>query len=272
MTTGPSPNPTSSPDPDPASSPNPGPIRGILFDVDRTLFDFDTSEEHGLLAHLADEGLIAHFPTPAAALKLWREILDEAYAAYLAGTLTFAEQQRVRTRRFLARIDLLPADGMSDAAATAWFAGYAAHRDSRWAAFPDAEPLLRALAPAYRLGVVSNSAVAHQRRKLDVIGLLPYLGTALICSEDHGAHKPDPTIFLAGCAALGLPPHQVLFLGDNYAADAIGARDAGLIPCWLDRNATDDGTAARDGIPVIHTLAELPNVLSSTPPAYAPHD
>jgi putative hydrolase of the HAD superfamily len=263
---------TTGPPPGPPPSPDPGPIRGILFDVDRTLFDYDTSEEQGLLAHLADQGLLAHFPTPAAALELWREILDESYAAYLAGALTFAEQQRVRTRRFLARIDRLPADGMSDAEATAWFAGYAAHRDARWAAFPDAEPLLRALAPVYRLGVVSNSAVAHQRRKLGIIGLLPYLDTALICSEDHGAPKPDPTIFLAGCATLGLPPHQVLFLGDNYAADAIGARDAGLIPCWLDRNATDDGTAARDGVPVIRTLADLPDVLSPPPPAHPPHD
>ncbi|MEV7186655.1 HAD hydrolase-like protein [Kitasatospora sp. NPDC093102] len=71
--------------------------------------------------------------------------------------------------------------------------------------------------------------------------------------------NPPPGIFRAGCARLGLPPHQVAYVGDKYDLDALGARAAGLHPFWLDRTASR--TPADDGIHVLHTLADLPAAL-----------
>lgn len=152
---------------------------------------------------------------------------------------------------------------MSDHEASAWSAEYEAHRNAAWAAFPDAEPVLRKLARDYRLGIVSNSSVDHQRGKLHAIGLLPYFSTALVCSDQHGAAKPAPSIFLAGCASLGLQPHEVAYVGDKYTLDAVGAHDAGLHPYWLDRANTNSGQGTTDGIRVSHSLVELPPALIS---------
>lgn len=235
------------------------PIRGVLFDVDDTLFDFSRSEAAGIVAHLRAEELFERSADAEAALGLWRELTQAEYDRFLAGELTFEGQQRVRTRKFLARIGVAGADAMSDEEATAWFAGYRIHRDAVAEAFPDAEAVLRKLAPAFRLGIVSNAALANQRWKLEAIGLLPYFGEAIVCSEPFGAAKPSPSIFHAGCAVLGLEPHEVAYVGDNYMLDAVGSLEAGLSAFWLDRSRK--GTAVAPGIRVIHSLDELPDAL-----------
>lgn len=237
------------------------PIQGVLFDVDDTLSDYSASEEAGVLAYLRAEGLLDRFPDPAKAFALWRGIMERHYTRFLDGELTFTEQQIARTREFLSRVGPATGSELSDREASAWFAGYQAHRDAAWAAFPDAEPVLRELALAYRLGIVSNSSAGHQRHKLDSIGLLRYFGDTLVCSDQHGAAKPAPSIFLAGCASLGLPPHEVAYVGDKYDLDAVGAHRAGLRAYWLDRADTGAGAAVGPGIRVIRSLDELPAAL-----------
>ncbi|GAA2756121.1 HAD family hydrolase [Actinopolymorpha rutila] len=243
-----------------ASGPVPsGParVRGVLFDIDDTLFDYTSSERSGLLAHLADLGLLDRIREDEL-VAVWRRFVDEEHERFLAGEQTFTEQQLSRTRRFLSHLGRLPAEGISDSEAAAWFAGYVSHRDASWAAFPDAAPLLESLAADYRLGVISNSSHAHQLRKLERIGLRAYFGDAVVCSESHGAAKPHPSIFRAGCELLGLPPHEVAYVGDKYAVDAVGARDAGLQAYWLDRTGAGVDVASDHGIQVITSLAELP--------------
>ncbi|MBO1419316.1 HAD family hydrolase [Streptomyces sp. FH025] len=236
-------------------------VKGVLFDVDDTLFDYSSSEEAGLLGHLREQGLLERFPSPGAALALWRSVMEAEYARYLTGELTFRRQQYERTRRFLAHLGQAGAEHLSDEQAAAWFAGYGVHRDAAWQAFPDARPTLARLAPRYRLGVVSNSDADHQRRKLRTIGLLEYVGEVLVCSDQYGEPKPAPGIFLAGCAGLGLAPHEVAYVGDKYTLDAEGARDAGLHAFWLDRAAS--GTPTGEGIHTLHTLDALLRALAA---------
>ncbi|MFF4806171.1 HAD family hydrolase [Streptomyces sp. NPDC001351] len=107
---------------------------------------------------------------------------------------------------------------------------YEAHRNAAWAAFPDAEPVFRKLAPDYRLGIVSKSSAEHQHDKLHTIGLLPYLDNALICSDQHGAAKPAPSIFLAGCTSLGLPPHERRGLPPGHTAHVRRQIDRSVVP------------------------------------------
>ncbi|WP_217240972.1 HAD family hydrolase [Streptomyces sp. AC555_RSS877] len=90
----------------------------------------------------------------------------------------------------------------------------------------------------------------------------PYFDNALICSDQHGAAKPAPSIFLAGCTALGLPPREVAYVGDKYTLDAVRAHDAGLHAYWLDRANSNSGNAANGSIRVIRSLRELPDALT----------
>lgn len=161
-------------------------IRGVLFDVDGTLYAFEDAEKSGLQSHLVAEGLDDRFASPAEALRLWRDLTEAEYARFLTGELTFVGQKITRTRRFLTAAGVARASEMSDEHAAAWFAAYAARKNTTRRAFDDAQPALGALASRYRLGVVSNSATGHQREKLEAIGLLGFFTEPLVCSQEHG--------------------------------------------------------------------------------------
>ncbi|NNH69443.1 HAD family hydrolase [Nocardia uniformis] len=224
-------------------------IRGILFDIDDTLIDYSSAARFGVLEHLTAEGLLDRFASPEAAVALWKRLEEYEYLRFLAGELTHSEQQIVRTTAFLAEIGVTTDDPR------AWFDRYVLHRDTAWVAFPDVPPLLRALTGRMAFGVVSNSSLAHQMSKLRAVDLHDHFGDAVLCSAEYGAPKPDPSIFLAGCALLGLPPEQVAYVGDRYDTDGLGARDAGLRAFWLDRSAL--GIAHDEGVTVIHSLDAL---------------
>jgi HAD superfamily hydrolase (TIGR01509 family) len=99
-------------------------------------------------------------------------------------------------------------------------------RPEGWAAYPDAVPTLRALrARGVRLAAVSNVGF-DLRPVLDGLGLLALLD-AVVLSFEVGAVKPDPAIFRAACAALGVEPQHALMVGDHPEADG-GATAAGL--------------------------------------------
>jgi HAD superfamily hydrolase (TIGR01549 family) len=57
---------------------------------------------------------------------------------------------------------------------------------------------------------------------------LPGPMDALIWSCHIGAAKPDPAIYAAAAHALGLEPHDVLFVGDRQLEDVDGPRSVGM--------------------------------------------
>jgi HAD superfamily hydrolase (TIGR01549 family) len=69
--------------------------------------------------------------------------------------------------------------------------------------------------------------------KLQALGLADCIGWS-ICSTDPDveAFKPHPRGFLLACERFGLPPEEVLMVGDRADADAAGAAAAGM-PCVL---------------------------------------
>ena len=56
-------------------------------------------------------------------------------------------------------------------------------------------------------------------------------------AREHGAAKPEASIFLAACARLEHAPDQVLHVGDHVEMDVAGAARAGLRSCWINREA-----------------------------------
>jgi putative hydrolase of the HAD superfamily len=83
-----------------------------------------------------------------------------------------------------------------------------------------------------RLGVVTNGPTQKQRRKIEALELQARLG-ALLISEEFGAAKPNPKIFLAAAAALEVQPSECMFIGDNPAKDVGGASAVGMRAVWF---------------------------------------
>ena len=56
----------------------------------------------------------------------------------------------------------------------------------------------------------------------------------VIDSAIVGVSKPDPAIFLMALDAASLPSSEVVYVGDYYAVDVVGARSVGITPVLFD--------------------------------------
>lgn len=106
-------------------------------------------------------------------------------------------------------------------------------------------------AAGFLLGIVSNRTDPLDD-ELQRLGLDNYIDLTLTAGEVN-SWKPDTGIFLQAVLRLQVRPAEVLYVGDNYYADVIGARNAGLRPVLLD----PDELFPEVECEVIHELKDL---------------
>ena len=86
------------------------------------------------------------------------------------------------------------------------------------------------LAPAYRLGMITNGYTDSQRGRLKSADLLDVF-VPLLISEEVGVAKPDARIFEMALTQLELRPEAVLYVGDSISHDREGCLRAGIDFC-----------------------------------------
>lgn len=101
------------------------------------------------------------------------------------------------------------------------------------------------------LGLVSNrstplAAVAQEHGLADLFDFTLSAGEA-------GAWKPKPDIFHKALALAGAEAGSAIYIGDNYYADVVGARGAGLTGILIDRRGIFPDADCR----VIRSIGEL---------------
>ena len=158
-----------------------------------------------------------------------------------------------RIVRILARLRGMAAPGTAARWDDAAAAGHSNAAEVAWAidvysrAFVDALPqapgagdLIERLARDRMVAVLSNWPLAATiDRYCEAAGWAPHL-TAIVVSQRVGTIKPHPDIFAAAREALGNPAHdRILHVGDDWAADVVGAKGVGWRAAWL-ANRPDD--------------------------------
>lgn len=122
--------------------------------------------------------------------------------------------------------------------------------------------LLRRLAGAYQLAVVSNfDYTPTARRILDAAGVTELFRT-IVVSDEIGWRKPKALIFEEACRRLSIRPADALFVGDRADIDVVGAQGIGMPVAWIN--------PASDPLPPgitppdfeIRDLAELEEILA----------
>ncbi|WP_425468468.1 HAD family hydrolase [Prauserella rugosa] len=251
-------------------------LRAVCLDIDDTLIDFTATGKRTLAALIGRSDMWA----------TWERVTDEHVARVVEGRLDYAEMHTRRSHAFLTGLGL--SVDLDDAAE--FESRRKALLNRSWRLFDDVLPCLEWLTAAgVQLAAVTNASGAHQRDKLAALGLTPFFDHVAIAGE-IGMAKPDPAMFESVCLQLGCDPREAVHVGDKLTTDAVGARDAGLGGVWLDRGGvcaaeageTDDaresdgsaetaatgedvepGEAVPDGVHVLTTLAELPELLVS---------
>jgi putative hydrolase of the HAD superfamily len=125
-----------------------------------------------------------------------------------------------------------------------------------WTVFPETVPTLQDLrARGFRMAVVSNFVDTLQA-VCALHQLTPYFDT-IISSVEARAMKPDPRIFRIATRRLGVDAADAWHIGDNYWADVLGARAAGITPVLVDR----DNACPRPDCMTVTSLTELLELL-----------
>ena len=111
-------------------------------------------------------------------------------------------------------------------------------QEKKWSLFDDTMRTLNNLNKLGRpLAVVANWD-KELPTLIEQLGISSHF-SCVVASQSVGVEKPDPAIFHIALDKLSLsPPKQtVLYVGNEYCADVLGARAARLTPILIDRYA-----------------------------------
>jgi putative hydrolase of the HAD superfamily len=114
--------------------------------------------------------------------------------------------------------------------------------------------LLQSLRKKYRLAMISNSDGRAEQKTIQ-FNLREHL-EFVIDSHFVGVEKPKKEIFDMACEKLGVPASKCVYVGDIYAIDVVGARNAGMSAILLDRTLPQKNDCL-----VIKSVFDLPKFL-----------
>ncbi len=225
----------------------------ILFDLDRTLWDFERNSEEVL------QELFERFRLDAKGLesfdeflKSYRGINADYWRAHREGKVGKDELRYERFHHTLLR------NGVSDRSLADRLAeAYLRETPSKTLLMNGALELLDRLAPHYRLHLLTNGYADTQLQKVEGTGMEHYL-ELIITSDRAGTRKPDPAFFEHALICLEAKKEEVLMVGDDVEADIIGAQEYGIDQVLFDQEGKkeDPGATYR-----IRTLNELMAIL-----------
>ena len=82
----------------------------------------------------------------------------------------------------------------------------------------------------------------------------------IMATSEYLFRKPHARIFNLALEKAGLKPEEVWYVGDDYACDIVGARNAGLFPIWY-KGAVDFTQADYKDVLAIMNWTELKDIL-----------
>lgn len=197
-------------------------VEHIFFDLDRTLWDFETNSAETLTELYAEFDLDSKLGVNADTfIHEYKRINDIFWNDYRDGTIT---KEELRYARFEAAMKFFGHDDRELASAIG--EEYVWRSPRKTAVLPGAMEVLQYLKPNYHLHIITNGFEEVQHIKMVSSGLAPYF-EAIINSETAGAKKPSPVIFKHALQRTGATTKNSLMIGDHFEADIEGALKQG---------------------------------------------
>lgn len=202
-------------------------VRAITLDLDDTLWPVWPTIHRA--EQVLTDWLTAHAPATAALsadAELKKTVRAEINARHgdRAHDLSFLRLESIRAL-------LLKAGDPAHLAESAFEVFFAERQ--RVDLFDDAMPALQFWSQRYPVVALSNGNADVHR-----VGIGQHFH-ASVSAQSLGVAKPDMRIFMAGAEAAGVAPQEVLHIGDDAHADAVGALAAGMQVAWLNREGHD---------------------------------
>lgn len=240
-------------------------IKYLLFDLDRTLWDFDgnalvTFQEMYALFEL-EQRCHVDFHTFH---QFYFEVNDLLWEGYRNGTVSKEQLSinrfRLPLEHFGLRYCTPLAVQLSDY--------YVKEGPKQTGLMPGTRQLIEwlsryptAQSPRFQLGIVTNGFSEAQLPKMKTAGLYPYFQHFFL-SEAIGYMKPDRRFFAAVQQALHAAPEEIMVVGDDFHVDIEGAQHAGMPQVYYNQSLRPLPKGAVPPTHEIHHLMEAQAILS----------
>jgi putative hydrolase of the HAD superfamily len=225
----------------------------IFFDLDHTIWDFETNSLKALQQIFTEEKLAERgIPSFEQFHITYKPINDRYWSKYHNG---YATKEQVRLNRFS---ETLAEFNVKDAALAERMAqSYVSLSPKMTTLFPDAFETLQYLQSKYSLHLITNGFAEVQWIKIENSGLRPFF-EHIIISEEVGTQKPDKRIFEIAMNRAFTSAEECIMIGDNFNTDIVGARNAGMDQVYFNpkRNRMKDHATY-----VVNSLGELKRFL-----------
>ena len=203
----------------------------LLFDLDRTLWDFDVN------ADITYRAMFKHFELEqfchvdySTFHERYVQINDMLWDAYRHGNVSKEQLSLWRFSRTLAAFGFDPDSTEIISLSLRMADYYVLEGTKQKGLMPGTRELLEWLAgrsESYSLSVITNGFSEAQIPKMKSSDIFKYFNHFFL-SEDLGFMKPDRRFFEAALQHLEARPDQCIVIGDDYRVDIAGAIAAGI--------------------------------------------
>jgi putative hydrolase of the HAD superfamily len=222
----------------------------LFFDLDHTLWDFDTNCKEALqdIYHslsLVEAGVydfdLFH--------KLYLGHNERLWDRYRKGQMKVDE---LRWKRMA--VTLLEFKNGDEALAHKMGVEFLEILPTKKKLFPDTIEVLNYLIKKkYALHLITNGFEKTQHHKLKTSGIDNFF-REVITSEGSGSLKPHPEIFEYALMKTGALKKESIMIGDTPEVDILGARDAGIDQVYVNHTGSNEPVKATY---TVHSLKEL---------------
>jgi putative hydrolase of the HAD superfamily len=200
----------------------------LFFDLDRTLWDFDTNNKATFSDlfkkfELVDKGIT---DTNDFYIR-YQEINFDLWERYKKQEIS---KEELNFRRFYESLLLYNIDDSTLAKEIG--AVYINLSPQKTTLYPKTHEILESLRNNYQLHIITNGFEEVQYVKIEKSGLEKYFDK-IITSERAGYKKPDRRIFDFALQETGADISNSIIIGDDPEADIMGAREMGMDQIWV---------------------------------------
>jgi putative hydrolase of the HAD superfamily len=209
------------------------PYKHLFFDLDHTLWDFETNSKV-VLEGIYEEMNLGQYNIPSFEVfhKIYLPINGQYWARYHHKLLP---KEELRVGRFMETLRRFDIDDIVLAKTIAHY--YTDRSPQQSALMPDAIETLEYLLPKYEMHIITNGFEEVQSIKLKSSKLERFFKQVFI-SEKVGHQKPTPEIFLHAMQACSAIAAESLMIGDNMQTDIAGARAVGMDQVFFNPHKT----------------------------------
>jgi YjjG family noncanonical pyrimidine nucleotidase len=228
------------------------PYKTLFFDLDHTLWDYETSSYETLCElynhhQLYNRGV----PNLERFVVFFKTVNRTLWHLYDHGQITSEVIREERFKQILAKFNVHDQELSGNLSAE-----YLERCPRKGNLMPHATETLDYLAQRYSLTIITNGFDDVQRIKLQSGNLTSYFDH-MVTSQKAGYKKPAKEIFHYALEMNGIKPHEAVMIGDNLATDIAGAKNASIDAVFYNPDSLEYDTSVKHEIRHLNELCTL---------------